>query len=803
MSKLKSALLLSVALSPIFVSATRGIEVVHAEVVKNAVSRQIQKAAAVKPVKATDKKSNTVTATRQDDSDATDLNKADSSAKKSDVIAFDDKNFVEKFKNTDYYKQQVGMYGVDKPSDDANLAAHTASYIATVIGEKFFSSKDNPVLMKALGFAGPVGFFVNCLIDWLTPAARNETNEKLQALSDKIGALGIHLDNVGQAIGDKVSQAVVENRLEAFKTSLNNTREPFGTLAGKIIQYQSGHNSTLDSTNQNDVNEYVDDYGDLYRTKTYGFDEKKNEVVEDKPENLKAFNDFCKFGEQIVSADFNEDNIFRVMSNYEPLKEFFNTQTFATREAFAEYVISQYTVGASDMMTAIMFDYNRVKGQLDEITKSDAYQKSVAAAKTNHTTVDSEFDKNYHISYRLFDKLRSNARQDLMRLGFDVSLNNGNNNSYDLDEYTKNNWAYKYNNNSVHVNTLPDTNILGANVNAVSYAYAKEVENKPVKTVTPEYAARLAAAQKKYDQAKATLDKVRVYGDPNLTIPALKAFGYAEAELKQLKNNPEYGDDKVLEDEKGVPLPGKLKAEEKTSNDGKIIYSYRNNKWVYSQLVSGQAAYAAKHMVEKNDLEKIKNMCKGPDVSDGYFFATCWQYNSDLPNNPSWNKAYENAMSSKDVDCLNTNAAMRHRGGINTVLTNTVTREVNGIQMLGFDGLGKKNRVIGDKDYNFTGDKASIMYAPTFNIGLGYYQNDTHNDPSDKQKTVYQNFYYFGTTASFNKDGSYAGGKQSYNDKSYDQNDVTFIKLVKDGDNELDALNNGKKTPVAPDHFVE
>ncbi|MFT8571820.1 MAG: hypothetical protein ABF718_08285 [Leuconostoc pseudomesenteroides] len=62
MSKLKSALLLSVALSPIFVSTTRGIEVVHAEVVQNAVTKQVKNVAEVKSVKQTDKKSDTAAA---------------------------------------------------------------------------------------------------------------------------------------------------------------------------------------------------------------------------------------------------------------------------------------------------------------------------------------------------------------------------------------------------------------------------------------------------------------------------------------------------------------------------------------------------------------------------------------------------------------------------------------------------------------------------------------------------------------------------------------------------------------------
>jgi hypothetical protein len=64
---------------------------------------------------------------------------------------------------------------------------------------------------------------------------------------------------------------------------------------------------------------------------------------------------------------------------------------------------------------------------------------------------------------------------------------------------------------------------------------------------------------------------------------------------------------------------------------------------------------------------------------------------------------------------------------------------------------------------------------------------------------MYQNFSYTGT--GFDK--SQNAWVQDYHDKHYDQEDVSFIKLVKDGDNELGALNNGKKTPVAADHFVE
>ncbi|MGO3500031.1 MAG: hypothetical protein ACTINX_08355, partial [Leuconostoc falkenbergense] len=347
--------------------------------------------------------------------------------------------------------------------------------------------------------------------------------------------------------------------------------------------------------------------------------------------------------------------------------------------------------------------------------------------------------------------------------------------------------------------------ILGANVNAVSYAYATEIENKPVKTATraiPDYEAKLAAAQKKYDEARAAANQGG--GGKAANMAAASAAQSAKDELNKLKATGGYEyEDKVLKDEKGVPLPGKLKAEEKTSNDGKIIYSYRNNKWVYSHLVSGQAAYAAKHMVEKNDLQKIKDMCATVTLHDNYYFQTCWEHNEDLSKDSNWDVAFESLMSKSDVDCLNTNATLRHRGGINSILANTVTRKVNDIEMLGFKGLGVKNRIIGDKDYNFTGKNASLWYAPTFNIGLGYYENNQHVDPSDKQKTVYQDFCYKNTDAFFNDDGSYNSGQQAYNEKSYDRGDVTFIRLVKDGDNNLDVLNNGKKTPVAPDHFVE
>lgn len=274
------------------------------------------------------------------------------------------------------------MYGENKPASDATLAAQSASYIATIIGEKFIESVNKPTILKALGFAGPLGSLLGCLIDWITPAARDKTDEKLNEIGKKLDDLGIHLDNVGSALSDKIDQASIENRIEAFKTKLTDTRTPFGTVAGEISQYQSGHNITLDSKDKDDVQKYVDEYATLYHTAEWGFDDKQQKAVEvPNSKQLQVFDDFCKFGADIVSADFKEENIFRVMSNYESLREFFNTQTFATREAFAEYVMSHYTVWASDMMTAIFFDYFRVKGQLDQITASAEYKESVTVAK--------------------------------------------------------------------------------------------------------------------------------------------------------------------------------------------------------------------------------------------------------------------------------------------------------------------------------------------------------------------------------------------------------------------------------------
>lgn len=812
MSKLKSALLISVALSPIFVSATRGIEVVHAEVVQKAVAQQVKKAAETKPAqktdekKSADKKTNTVTATKQDDSGTTDSNKADSDVKKSDIIAFDDKNFQQKFKATNYYQQQKAMYGENKPASDAKLAADSVGYLATIIGEKFIESVNKPTIMRALGFAGPIGSLLSCLIDWFTPAARDKTDDKLNEIGKKLDDLGIHLDNVGSALSDKINQASIENRIESFKDKLKDTRTPFGTVAGKISQYQSGHHINLASKDKDDVQKYVNEYAKLYHTSKWGFDDKQQDAVEvPDSENLQVFNDFCKFGAAIVSSDFKENNIFRVMSNYESLREFFNTQTFATREAFAEYVMSHYTVWASDMMTAIFFDYFRVKGQLDQITASDDYKASVTAAKTNGTTIDSEFKARCPISYTLFNGLRSNARDDLMRLGYDVQSDNGHNDSYDLDEYDKNQWVYKYNNSSVFINSSED-NILGANVNAVDYAYALEVENKPVKKdirFDSHYDQILSDARNKTYVASQAYDKYMQdhASDPfrNDDPECIKLKAKYDEAMK-IQNEIDY--DKIGEapvyDVNGSPLPGKLKAEEKTSNDGKMLYSYRNNKWVYSKLVSGPAAYAAKHMVEKNDLPAVKKMSGG---ENNIFFGACWVWNHDIPNNnPDWDKAYENVMSNDDIGVVNTSASSRNKGGINSILANTVTREVNGIQVLGFSGLGQKNRIIGgDRDYSFTGEDAGFVRSPTYNIGLGFYQNNQHTSPTTEQKTMYQNFSYTGT--GFDK--SQNAWVQDYHDKHYDQEDVSFIKLVKDGDNELGALNNGKKTPVAADHFVE
>lgn len=458
------------------------------------------------------------------------------------------------------------MYGENKPTSDATLAAQSASYIATIIGEKFIEAVNKPTIMKALGFAGPLGALLGCLIDWITPAARNKTDEKLNEISKKLDDLGIHLDNLGSALSDKINQASIENRIESFKDKLKDTRTPFGTVAGKISQYQSGHHINLASKDKDDVQKYVNEYAALYHTSDWGFDDKKQQAVEvPKSENLQVFNDFCKFGAAIVSANFKEENIFRVMSNYESLRELFNTQTFATREAFAEYVMSHYTVWASDMMTAIFFDYFRVKGQLDQITASAEYKESVTAAKTNDTTIDDEFKKRCPVSYTLFNGLRSNARDDLMRLGYDVGSDNGHNNAYDLDEYDKNHWVYKYNNSSVFVGSQ-ETNILGANVNAVDYAYATEIENEPVYGWSSELSGedqnKLAAAE------KAVADAKRVYDDASFPSEeywqALTAWRQAENALTKLEIvlKAKSKQPTVLKDENGNPLPGKLKAEE-------------------------------------------------------------------------------------------------------------------------------------------------------------------------------------------------------------------------------------------------
>lgn len=804
MSKLKSALLIGVVLSPIFVSATRGIEVVHAEVVQNAVAQQVKKATEVKPVKGTDekktddKKVDTVTAASQGDSDIDNTR-----SEKPNIIAFSDKDFLQKFKATNYYQQQVAMYGENKPGADAALAAQGASYLSSIIGEAFIKAESKPTIMKALGFAGPIGALLGCLIDWLTPSGRNTTNDKLKEIDQKLDDLGVHINDAGNAIINKINEKSVDDKIQTFTGELEKTNTNFGTVTGELRQYQEGHQITLDSKNPVHVQKFVDEYAKLYHTSEWGFDA-KDQKAKQVPNSwdFQTFNDLCDLGRAIVSGNVDQNNIFRVMSNYESLKEFFNTQTFATREAFADYVMSHYTVWASNMMTAIFFDYFRAKGKLDLITASDEYKESVAAAKTNGTSIDDEFQKRYPISFQLYDGLRSNARDDLMRLGYDVGSDNGHNNSYDLDEYDKNHWVDKYNNKSVYINS-DKTNILGANVNAVNYTYATEIENEPVYGWSSELSGedqnRLAAAEKAAKDAQKAYDDAVNKSRHDFSFPVEEVIKAREAKSKadnalmrlQLELKAKSKQPTVLKDENGSPLPGKLTAEEKVSDDGKMLYSYRTNNWVYSQLVTGPAAYAAKHMVGKNDLDAVLKMC-GCKTN----FYLCWENNTDLSDDPNWNKEYENAMSKGDIERLNTNASIRNKGGINSLLANTVTRVVNGVQMLGFKRLDS-NRIIGDGDYIFTGDESGFLKLPTFNIGLGYYQNDKKTSPSTEQKTVYQNFSYDGT--GYGKDGYY----QSYHEKHYDQNDVTFIKLVKDGDSELGALNNGSKTPVAPEHFVE
>ncbi|WP_242027522.1 hypothetical protein [Leuconostoc pseudomesenteroides] len=153
-------------------------------------------------------------------------------------------------------------------------------------------------------------------------------------------------------------------------------------------------------------------------------------------------------------------------------------------------------------------------------------------------------------------------------------------------------------------------------------------------------------------------------------------------------------------------------------------------------------------------------------------------------------------MLKSDTDTLNTIASDRHKKGINSLIKNTVTKTVNGVKMIGFEG--NSDRLVAQDDFKLDdAGEYGFCRTPTYNIGLGEYKNDHHIDPTNDTKTLYQNFDW--NTTSSNPDKHKAG----YHEKQYDWKGVNFIKVAKDGDALLDGLKNGNKTPNAPEHFAE
>lgn len=761
MSKLKSALLLSVALSPIFVSATCGIEVVHAD---NAASRPIKVAKAVKNDNAKQVQS-----------------------KDGDVIAFSDKDFAQRFEKGAYFKKEADLYGDNVPKDDATMAAQDAGFIASIIGDAVKTESTSPALLKTLGFAGPLGATLGFLIDMFTPKASDDTSDALLKLDGKLLELGVSMGNDSKAVGELVKEESINNRLSAFKEKYQAIRDESASIDDKVQLVHTDYHSSLATNDVKALKKYVEEYANLYSTASYGADSVRGGVKPVKDENISNFNNLCRFGENIIDSDSSKNDVFKLMTDYESLKEYFNTKTFATREAFSDDIMNHYSVWLHQMYIAILLDYSKVVGQIDNITSSNEYTSRTAE----------KFEKDYPITNDLLGNLRRDARLDLRRLGFD-SLTRA---DYKINDYINNNWIKQSSPTSVFVDGEHYT--LAANAQAVNYAYARTVENRPTKTavgIDPDYQAKLAAAQKAVEDADAREHETH-YAIPFKSAPWLEAVEKqksAHKVLDQLKadGNIRY-ENKVILDTNGQPLPGKLKAEEKTTNDGKIIYSYANKSWVYNRLDAKEfgssepipAWYVAKYFANKHDFAKIDaldnngwNMNRDTKV--------VWQGDHKVDNS-EWNAALEHLASKDFVKEIQDNANVKGKQGVNHVLDANTSTQKSGEPFLGFNRAYDSTTVATDT-YSLDGSKAgsALFSSPYYQVNLGYFKNNSYHEPSKDDKTFYQQIKQS------------PSGNITIGNSNYDTTPVSLIMIPKDGDTVLSGLNNGNKVPAAPDMYV-
>lgn len=790
MSKVKTAFLISIALSPIVLNAVRGVEIVHADTTNSVVSHALL-------TKKTNK-------TLQKNSQTSET--ADSQKNSDNVIGFDDKNFQQKFEASDYYKKMKAKYGADVPKDDAAFATQTTAYIATIIGEKINLVLKSPVFAKLLGFAGPLGSFLAALCDLFSPKKQDETGRKLGELDAKVEALGIKMTNDSSAVGEKIDQATIGKKLDSFQQDRNNYSDKYYAEVSQknlITQTQNG-GATLNTSDPKALKEYYSNYGQLYSTETYGINSKGN-IVAKKGPNFKPFQEFNTLSARIVNANVagNGNDIFQMFADYESLKEFFNTGTFAARETFSEDIMSHYTIWAEQMRAAIVLDYLRVHEQINRI-------------KDNYDIKATDFSTKHQIIKDLLSNFIGSAKVDLKNLGFD-SIHHQD--EYELQYYIDNDLVLE--SDPTESVTSEDFATLASNVKAVNYAYANTVNNDPVKTPVMDryYKKNLAAAQKVADDADAEEQRTH-YASPFNSMDwdkAREAQKAAHDALDKLTatNGVKYYEDEVAKDPNGKVLPGKLKAEEQVTKDAPVIYSYRNQSWVYNRLDSqlfgsNQAIpiwYATKYFVNKSGLDQLSSQIgeEKPKSPSSEYFGHDWENIKPL-NNAAWNAALDHAAPEAFLSVLNDKAKIKGQEGINSLIERSKTHDVkwnvkdeNGatiksesLSVPGFNAGFNATRFITDK-FNFDG---SIASAPSkgsaYKLNPGYFEQDFYLEPSVDRTAFY-------------RDCHLEVGCSIYttNDESYDNTSVYLITVPKAGDTMLSKLNNGNHVPAAPELHVE
>ncbi len=763
-SKLKRIMLVGIALSPIVLSAASGIESVHADTVK-VVKQQPKK-------------------------EISDAGKDSVSDSKSDMISLNDKDFMKKFEASDNYQKEKALVGAENARDDAALANQAAGYVSGMIGEAFKEKINSPVIQKALGITGPVGALITVMFDLFSKSPESATDKKLAELSDKLDALGVKMTGESQAMVQTVEKVNIGNELTSFKKMYNKYANTyFDHVNLDYLNDKQQLRDTLDTNDSVHLKKFCEDFAKLYATPTYGISTNQPDKISEinGGDNLGAFTALSQFGNCIVNANGNNNDIFQLFADYESLKEYFNTNTFYVREAFAENVLTTYSVWMNQMSTAILLDYCKVEGQI----------KNIYSGLEKQGIADDASLKNVRpLTNDLLVHLQSAARKDLFRLGFDSTSHEGD----DISVFAKNNWTVVSSPRSTQ--TTNHMNSLATNIKAVNFAYANTVRNSAGSLTNDDPS--IVAAQKAADEADkkvASLTKDDDY--PIYTHEEYEERAEAQAKAKQAHQQLDQlkaGVTHVL-DENGAPLPGKLDVEEKVTEDAPLTYSYVNNKWIYNHLDTQlfgdntpiPAWYVAKYFANKSDRTKINSL-----DDDGWNMRAArtmiWENNHKL-DNAAWNSALDHLISNDEMAELNENAKTKDGSGLNSIVTKhnqSLVKVVGNQNIVISAGLTSNYQAtrIATSVHNLDGCESgsALFKAPTYQVNLGYYENNNLIAPSKTAKTFYQNLH-----------NSNMGHKFTFNSENYDTTAVELITQPKEGDKMLDKLHNGNQLPQKPE----